>query len=729
MKNVTLSFLGLFAITALTAQTTPTRVLDKENMREGESVEYCTHHKRMKEALQNPELKALRDAFIAEQEAMMEAKKGSTGTEKATVLTIPVVFHILHNGGVENISREQILDQVSILNRDYRLQNADANSVQAPFIGLPADVEIEFKLATKAPNGTCFSGITRTVTTLTNDGSNGQAQVNAVVAGNDVYAGQWPPNKYMNVYVCADIGGAAGYTFNPMGGTSMYYNGIFMLHNYTGSIGTSSVPYSRALTHEVGHWLNLSHTWGDNNNPGNPSSCDEDDHVQDTPLCIGVSSCSLGINTCDDTDDPNNYSSWATNVIDQIENYMDYSYCSKMFSQGQVTRMRNAANSGTSGRNNLWTASNLTATGVSTPLALCQAKFSAPKKTICVGETVQLTDESYNLATGWTWAIAGGTPSTSTSQNPTVSWSTPGTYVVTLTATDGSSNDDYSITFTVLPDNEGLPYVEGFEGISSFSGSTRWFIDNPGNNSAWSVTNTAGNSGSNSAKLANFGQAVDNIDYMTSGAVDLSSITSQTGATLSFRYAYRKKTAANTDVLKVYLSDDCGSSWDVRKTLSANTMSGGTSVASAWTPAQGDWVTVHMTNVTSQYWVSNFRFRFGFESDGGNNMYVDDINIYSGPPSDDIVTVGLEELSSISQVTLFPNPTDAELNIRFNAVSNQAMTVIVTDVTGKAIQHHALQAVQGENMVFVSVDALAAGSYFIQLTDGVAVKTLPFVVK
>ncbi len=727
MKNVTLSFLGLFAITALTAQTTPARVLDKQNMREGESVEYCTHHKKMAEALQNPELKAMRDAFIAEQEAMEEAKKGSSGTEKATVLIIPVVFHVLHNGGVENISKEQIIDQVNILNRDYRLQNADAANVQAPFVGLPADVEIEFRLATKAPNGACFSGITRTVTTLTNDGSNGNAQVNAVVAGNDVYQGQWPPNKYMNVYICADIGGAAGYTFNPMGGSSMFYNGIFLLHNYCGSIGTSAVTYSRALTHEVGHWLNLSHTWGDNNDPGNAASCGEDDHVQDTPLCIGVTSCTLGTNTCDDTNDPNNYSSWATNVIDQIENYMDYSYCSKMFSQGQVNRMRNAANSSTSGRNNLWTASNLTATGVSTPLVLCAAKFTAPKQTVCVGETVQLTDESYNAATGWSWvAQGGGMFSNSTDQNPTVSWNTPGTYTVTLTATDGSTNDDFVMTFVVLPDNEGLPYYESFEGISSFTGSTRWFIDNPGNNSAWSVTNTAGHTGTNSAKLANFGQAVDNLDYMTSGAVDLSSITTQ--ATLSFRYAYRKKTSSNTDILKVYLSDDCGSSWDVRKTLSANTMSGGTSVASAWTPTAADWVTVHMTNVTSQYWVSNFRFRFGFESDGGNNMYIDDINIYSGAPSDDIV-VGLEELSSINQITLFPNPTDAELNIQFNAVSNQKMTVIVTDVTGKAIQYHTIQAVEGGNMVFVSVDALAAGSYFIQLTDGIAVKTLPFVVK
>ncbi len=88
---------------------------------------------------------------------------------------IPVVFHVLHNGGAENISVAQIHDAVDILNRDYRLLNSDANNVQATFQGMPADIEIEFVLATKAPNGQCFSGITRTQNALTNDGSSGSS--------------------------------------------------------------------------------------------------------------------------------------------------------------------------------------------------------------------------------------------------------------------------------------------------------------------------------------------------------------------------------------------------------------------------------------------------------------------------------------------------------------------------------------------------------------------------
>ena len=133
---------------------------------------------------------------------------------------------------------------------------------------MPADVEIEFVLATKAPNGVCFKGITRTNSPMSYQGDDGGDQVSAIVSGNDVYNNAWAGNRYLNIFVCGEIGGAAGYTTNPgtWNATSMT-NGIWILHNYVGSIGTSNVGTSRTLTHEVGHWLNLSHPWGSTNNP------------------------------------------------------------------------------------------------------------------------------------------------------------------------------------------------------------------------------------------------------------------------------------------------------------------------------------------------------------------------------------------------------------------------------------------------------------------------------
>ena len=272
--------------------------LDKQNMREGEHVEYCTTHKKMNELMANPDYakQYAKDQLEFENLLQSQAKKGDNNTTKAVQYTIPVVFHVLHNGGPENISKEQILSALAILNRDYAMLNADTISIQPPFQSLRSKADIKFALATKAPNGACFSGITRTQNAATSDGDNGQGQVNAIVAGNDVYNGQWPGNKYLNIFICQDIGGAAGYTTNPSSwSASSMMNGIWVLSTYVGDMGTSSLNSSRTLTHEVGHWLNLSHVWGGTNTPG--VSCGND-NVNDTPACIGSTSCSLTANTC-----------------------------------------------------------------------------------------------------------------------------------------------------------------------------------------------------------------------------------------------------------------------------------------------------------------------------------------------------------------------------------------------------------------------------------------------
>lgn len=717
MKKITTSIVALclLSVSTVFGQTTA----KKPNTRAGESVEYCITHKKMNELLKDPDFATqyAKDQLELEQ----NEKKGSHGHTKATVYRIPIVFHVLHYGGSENISKEQIQSAMEIVNRDYRRLNADANTVDTAFQGMPSDVEIEFVLATKAPNGACFSGITRTYSPLTNQGANGGAQVNAIIAGNDVFQGQWPGNKYLNVFVCQDIGGAAGYTTNPGSGSGMT-NGIWMLSTYTGNIGTSSEFTSRTLTHEAGHWLNLSHTWGGTNDPG--VSCSGSDGVSDTPKTIGLDACTLNANTCS-----NDNAYWGFDKKDNVENYMDYSYCSKMFTQGQVDRMRTAITSTVSGRNNVISAANATATGIDAPLALCSAKFSTPKTVLCAGDVIQYTDESFNVVTGWNWTFAGGTPSSSTDQNPSVTYNTPGTYTVTLTATDGSSSDGETRTnyITVLPASEGIPYYESFEGISSFTGSPRWIVENPGANNAWSVTNTAGNSGTNSAKLTNFGQPVGGLDELVSKGIDLSGITSATGATLSFRYAYRKKATANDEFLKVYLTKDCGDSWEVRKTIHGSSLSSLTSTSS-WTPTADDWVTIHMTNVTSIFWEENFRFKFRFEGDGGNNIYLDDINIYSGAPSD-VIILGTEDSEVFSNATLFPNPADEEVNVSFNTTTNQPVSVVITDLLGNIVQQHSIKAITGNNLVSLSTEELSNGMYMVRLTGSSTQKTLQFVVK
>jgi hypothetical protein len=257
-----------------------------------------------------------------------------------------------------------------------------------------------------------------------------------------------------------------------------------------------------------------------------------------------------------------------------------------------------------------------------------------------------------------------------------------------------------------------------------------WEVFNGNNNNTFVIDNTVSHSGAKCVKVANFGQTGSNIDELIAAPVDLSAVASN-GAqvTLSFRYAYRKKTSANLEALKVFVTNNCGDSWVQRKTLSGNSLSTLTS-STSWAPSSAaDWVTVHVTNVTSNYFSQDFKIKFRFEGEGGNNFYLDDINLYSGAPSNEIV-LGLNEFNeSINDISLYPNPTDGELNVSFSASKNKNMQFQVMDLTGKIIQNNLVNAVQGSNLVLLDTRVFAAGSYFLKIMSDDHFKTLPFVIK
>lgn len=681
------------------------RVLDSGNMRPGEEVEYCGTHKKLQESLKDPEFAKQYQKEQAAFESLMLQKSAQVDHTKNTVYTIPVVFHVLHNGGAENISRAQIIRAVEILNRDYAMLNADTAFIQPAFQSLKSKADIRFVLATKTPTGECFSGITRTLSSYTNLGDEGYDQVNAIVNGNDVYNGQWPGNKYLNIFVCKDIGGAAGYTTYPSSwSANNMTNGIWVLQNYVGDIGTSSINNSRTLTHEVGHWLNLAHLWGSTNNPG--VSCGSD-NVNDTPECIGSSACVFG-NSCNGD---NAY--WGFDQVDNIENYMEYSYCSKMFTIGQVDRMRTAIVQMNTGRGNVISASNLADVGAHVPLTLCQAKFTANRTVICQNETVQFSDESFNASTGWNWTFQGGTPASSSSQNPLIVYETPGVYPVKLEVTDGSSSlvEEINGFITVLPNSSSLPFYENFEGLSNLS-HPNWFVENP-TGPAWSLFTNAGSSGSKSASIQNFSSSSGGKDYLYSKSFDLSEVTQTTGLTLTFKAAFRRRLATNNDLLQVETTSNCGNTWELRRTLTSFTLSGGNLYASNWVPAPADWITFHVTNIPSSSWTADFRFRMSFTNGGGNNIYVDDINLYAGPPSNQPV-LSLNEHTGLSAISLYPNPANDELQIAFQSYGGDPVAFSIHDVTGKLIQKQMIYPNDGQNVVILDVQELSKGTYFLE---------------
>ncbi len=243
-----------------------------------------------------------------------------------SLITIPVVVHVVHKYPVENISDEQVFSQIRILNEDFRRMNSDAVDTPSEFLPVASDIEIEFCLATVDPNGNPTSGITRTFTSKASFGTNDDVK-SFSSGGKD----PWPATEYLNVWVC-DIGdGVLGYAQFP--GGSPATDGIVNDYRYFGDIGTAIAPFDRGrtMTHEVGHYLNLRHIWGDGN-------CSSDDFVSDTPRSSGPnytgSPCIYpGPNSCNEG---------GNDQADMFQNYMDYSDdgCMNLFTLGQKYRMR-----------------------------------------------------------------------------------------------------------------------------------------------------------------------------------------------------------------------------------------------------------------------------------------------------------------------------------------------------------------------------------------------------
>lgn len=242
---------------------------------------------------------------------------------RAGCTKIPVVVHVVYRTAAQNISDAQVKSQIKVLTEDFRKTNADIGSVPPAFAALAADARVEFELATVDPSGNPTTGIVRKRTTV-NGFSDDDAVKSASTGGSD----PWPSNKYLNIWVCQLSGGLLGYAQFPGGPAAT--DGVVILHSAFGTTGTAAAPFNlgRTTTHEVGHWLNLRHIWGDDG-----TGCAGSDFVADTPNQGGPNfgaptfphvSCGNG---------PNG---------DMFMNYMDYvdDAAMTMFSAGQVTRMQ-----------------------------------------------------------------------------------------------------------------------------------------------------------------------------------------------------------------------------------------------------------------------------------------------------------------------------------------------------------------------------------------------------
>jgi Pregnancy-associated plasma protein-A len=239
------------------------------------------------------------------------------------VTVIPVVVHVVFNTAAQNISDAQIHSQITILNQDYRKTNSDVSKTPSVFAPLAGDARVEFQLASTDPNGQPTTGITRTSTSSTSFSDDDKVK-KAATGGADA----WPAANYLNVWVCQLGGGLLGYAQFPGGPAAT--DGVVILHSGFGNTGTAAAPFNlgRSATHEIGHWLNLRHIWGDDG-----GGCSGDDFVADTPNCADHNFGKPAFPHITCSNGPNG---------DLFMNYMDYTDDDSMFmfTNGQIVRMQ-----------------------------------------------------------------------------------------------------------------------------------------------------------------------------------------------------------------------------------------------------------------------------------------------------------------------------------------------------------------------------------------------------
>lgn len=568
--------------------------------------------------------------------------------------------------------------------------NADTISIVNEFKGLAADVGFEFRLATKDENGNCTNGITRHYDARTN-----------WVADLSNYVYTWDNTRYLNIYVVNTINnGAAGYTFLP-GSVGWSADAIVIRHDYTGSIGTAFPFGQRSLTHEVGHWFNLQHIWGMTNNPG--VACG-DDGVSDTPITKGFSGCNLsGAAVCNPP------------IKENVQNYMDYSFCGRMFTIGQGTRMTNAALSPTGGRNNLHSTSNLIATGVLSPVSPCAPKpdFMADKTEACVGDKVTFTDLSYNgVITNWNWSFSGGSPATSAMQNSFTNFTQSGLVPVQLKVSNSVGADSLvKKLVTVLPGpGSGTNNIgQGFETITF--PDNNWIKNYPFIGSGWIQTNTVGATGSNCVMIDNYMDSPSDPCLLYTPMYDISTLPNPA---LTFNVAYSQNTSGSDDRLRVYASFNCANSWLLLYSKSGNnlhTLGSGVFASGAFkNPLSSQWrkETVSLSSYSS---VTNLLLKFEFKKDSlnpGNNIFLDDINLESAS--------GVEEINSINKWEVYPNPANDFVGVFLSALSAQTAEIEINDVSGKVVMNAGnIQLETGENRINIHTQELARGFYMIRL--------------
>ena len=673
-------------------------------------------------------------------EAFTEEWTRNNGGDRALV-TIPVVVHVVYNTAAENISDAQVLSQITVLNADFRKLNSDAANVPAAFSGLAADANIEFCLASTDPNGAPTTGITRTSTTATSFGTNDGVKFSTSGGKN-----AWDATKYLNIWVCDISGGILGYAQFPGGGAST--DGVVIDYQYYGTTGTATAPFNkgRTGTHEVGHWLNLYHIWGDDG-----TSCTGTDSVSDTPNQADENygcpvfpqvSCSNG---------PNG---------DMFMNYMDYTddACMYMFSTGQASRMQALFASGG------FRAGLLTSNGCGAPNpTLCNAPGTPAASAITQNSaTISWTAAANALSYNFQYKLATAT-----------TWTSVNTTSTSFALTGLTAGTSYNVQVqTVCSSGTSV-----FSATGTFSTTSAVTCNAPGTPSVSAITQT----GATVSWTAASGAISYNFQYKLASATTYTTVSTAstsfvlTGLTAGTSYNTRVQTvcsagtSANTTVttFSTTSSTTCTDTYEnnnttgTAKTIAvnanrtarissstdkdwfkfANTTANrniriditglpadydvrlynpsGTQIGISQNSSTTSEVIIFNTTTVGTYRIQVYGYNGAFNATLCYTFRASISSIAFRESEEAIVEpMAIEEVQAIAITSAYPNPTSDKLNVKFNTAENANTTIQIMDVTGRLIMSHNYAAIEGSNTVVLDFAPLANGYYTVVLTDG-----------
>ena len=605
---------------------------------------------------------------------------------------IPVVVHVIHNGEAEgvgsNISDQQILSQIEVLNEDFRRFNKDTINTPEQFKAVAADTEIEFRLAKRDPQGLPTNGIKR------------------VLGPQDKYSffndeeklkilSYWPAEDYLNIWIINEFteGDYIGYATYPIsnlpGIDDPNYNrlldGVVIGHKYFGSIDKGDFPVlepnydkGRTVTHEIGHFLGLRHVWGD-------GGCGMDDYCDDTPPQDSQTSGCPSMSVSCGSDD-------------MIQNYMDYTHdrCMNLFTVCQKQRMITVLENSPRRLSLINSLGAIAPPGYSYDLGI--NKIINPAVVSCRLDQkpqLEITNSGDQRINQFKMAylvegigrdtisfsninLAPG--STTTVELPSIFFEQYKQYEITFSVVSVEGNKDANAVndtrkrlFAINNQSDFIPYKEIFK--YGNQDSLKWEVINPDKDITWRIFEYQKGS------FASYINAYENVsigseDWLISPLLDFSMADE---AALTFNVSYADMNNRN-EILKIMVSTGCDNNFSHVVYEQFASSFAVTSNNSDWKPRTKDDWQKQKIDLSEFAGEENVRIAFVVINGNGNNLYLDDIEFFV---SKDPESVALNEDNTFK---IFPNPTfNKRFNIAFNLDERDHIYVTIFDTYGKIL--------------------------------------------